>query len=222
MAKVNLTNFWTHTRKIAAIGRNYSDHAKELGNAVPTSPFFFLKPSTSLLRPGSPIVVPEGMEVHHEVELALIIGRKGKNIQQSQAFDYIAGYSLGIDLTARDLQQKAKEKGLPWSSAKGMDTFCPIGDFIPKERIQDPQNVDLWLKIDGAIKQQGNTNQMIFKIPRLIEHVSNVMTLEEGDIILTGTPSGVGPIKPGQVVEVGLGDIYKMKFDVTSGPAAKL
>jgi len=215
-------SFFTNGKKIVAIGRNYADHAKELGNAVPSSPFFFLKPTTSYVRPGNSIEVPTGLQVHHEVELGVIIGKTGRNIKAHSALDYVGGYALALDMTARDLQQQAKEKGLPWSTAKGFDTFCPIGDFIPKDKIPEPQNIELWLKVDGVIKQKGNTNQMIFKITQLIEYISNIMTLEVGDLILTGTPSGVGPVLPGQVVEAGITGLYEMKFPVTGRPLAKI
>jgi acylpyruvate hydrolase len=167
----DLTQFWKITRKVVAIGRNYAEHAAgfasivlinlaELGNAVPTSPFFFLKPASSIIRVGQPIEVPPKCnELHHEgmkqflpflinvVELGVIIGKEGRDIPKEKAMDYVAGYTLALDMTARELQNKAKEKGLPWTEAKGYDTFCPVGDFIPKEKIPDPSNVELWLKV---------------------------------------------------------------------------
>ncbi|KAG0318339.1 hypothetical protein BGZ99_005740 [Dissophora globulifera] len=187
-------------RKIIAIGRNYSEHAKELGNAVPTAPFFFLKPTSSYITDGQSIEVPLGAEVHHELELAVIIGKEGRDIAAKDADDYIAGYALALDMTARNFQEQAKKKGMPWSASKGYDTFTPIGDFIPRELISDYNNVDLLLQIDGVTKQQGNTRDMIFGIPTLIENVSSIMRLEEGDVILTGTPKGVGPALPGETI----------------------
>ncbi|KAG2182383.1 hypothetical protein INT43_007313 [Umbelopsis isabellina] len=218
-------NFFNTGRKIVAIGRNFSEHAKELGNAVPTTPFFFLKPTSSFLANGGSIEVPQGCDVHHEIELAAIIGREARDVPASKAMDYVDGYALAIDMTARDLQAKAKAKGLPWSAAKGFDTFTPIRqaifiDFIPKSAISDPQNVDLWLKVNDTIKQSGNTKDMIFETSALIAYVSTIMKLEAGDVLLTGTPSGVGPIRPGDIVTAGLKpfgaekDLINLKFDV--------
>ncbi|KAJ2786802.1 hypothetical protein GGI15_001213 [Coemansia interrupta] len=191
-------------RKIVAIGRNLSEHAKELGNAVPTAPFFFLKPTSSyVLSPGK-IEIPQGCVVHHEVELGVVIGKTGRDISAANAADHIAGYALALDLTARNLQDEAKKKGLPWSTAKGFDTFTPVGEFIPAAKIADPHKVRLWIEVAGQIKQNGTTDAMIFQIPQLIEHVSSIMTLEEGDLLLTGTPKGVGPVEPGNRVVAGL------------------
>ncbi|KAH9823802.1 hypothetical protein DFH28DRAFT_225033 [Melampsora americana] len=176
-------NFIKTGKKIIGIGRNYLDHVKELNNQIPKHPFFFLKPTTSYLSNHQSIQIPKGILCHHEVEL---------------------GYTLAIDLTARNLQEEIKSKSLPWSSVKGFDTFCPVGRWIPFDEIQDPHDLNLWLKVNGELKQSSSTNQMIFKIPDLIRYCSNIMTLEEGDLILTGTPAGVGAIKPGDLVEAGL------------------
>ncbi|KAI9278843.1 hypothetical protein BDA99DRAFT_16928 [Phascolomyces articulosus] len=197
-------NFLTQGKKIVAIGRNFSEHAKELGNAVPKSPFFFLKPTSSYLPNGGTVEIPTGCKVHHEVELAVVIGKDGRDYQPSEAMDYVAGYALAIDMTARNLQTEAKTKGLPWSASKGFDTFTPISEFIPKEKITDPSNVDLWLKVNDTFRQNGNTRDMIFEIPMLLSYVSSIMKLETGDVILTGTPSGVGPIHAGDVIKAGL------------------
>ncbi|KAI9311416.1 hypothetical protein BX666DRAFT_1868146 [Dichotomocladium elegans] len=237
-------NFLTTGRKIVAIGRNFSEHAKELGNAVPKSPFFFLKPTSSYLANGGAVEIPTGCEVHHEVELAVVIGKDGRDYRPSEAMDYVAGYALAIDMTARNLQNEAKTKGLPWSASKGFDTFTPISEFIPKESIPDPSNVDLWLKVNDAFRQNGNTKDMIFRyvyiniyvplfslpifgccfysIPMLLSYVSSIMKLETGDVLLTGTPSGVGPIRPGDVITAGLkpvtspSDIMNVKYSVTA------
>ncbi|KAG0196094.1 hypothetical protein BGX28_000140 [Mortierella sp. GBA30] len=215
-------NFITTGRKIVAIGRNYSEHAKELGNAVPTAPFFFLKPTSSYITNGQSIEVPTGCEVHHELELAVIIGKDGRDIPAKDADGYIAGYALALDMTARNLQEQAKKKGMPWSAAKGFDTFTPIGDFIPKDQIPDYNNVDLLLQIDGVTKQQGNTRDMIFGIPTLIENVSAIMKLQEGDVILTGTPKGVGPVLPGETItcELATGGkiLSQLRFPVINRP----
>jgi acylpyruvate hydrolase len=192
--------------KIICIGRNFSDHAKELGNAIPTSPFFFLKPQSSLLSPGGNIILPRSSSnVQHEVEITAVIGKKGKNIKEADALSYVAGYTLALDITARDLQNKVKEKGLPWTVAKGVETlkFNVIGfdTFTPLSRqlvqVKDIGNVDLWLKVNGELKQNGNTKDLLFKLPFLISHISKIMTLEEGDVILTGTPAGVAKLVEG-------------------------
>ncbi|KAL0089401.1 hypothetical protein J3Q64DRAFT_1728428 [Phycomyces blakesleeanus] len=212
--------FLTTGRKIVAIGRNFSEHAKELGNAVPKSPFFFLKPTTSYVANGGKVEIPNGCEVHHEVELAVVIGKDGRDFCASEAMDHVAGYALAIDMTARNLQNEAKKQGLPWSTAKGFDTFTPISDFIPKDSIPDASNVDLWLKVNGKFTQQGNTKDMIFKVPTLLEYVGSIMKLEVGDVILTGTPKGVGPIKAGDVITAGMKpgkaskDVVDVRYEV--------
>ncbi|TIB90907.1 hypothetical protein E3Q06_00106 [Wallemia mellicola] len=198
------SRFHSTARKIVAIGRNYSEHAKELQNAIPKEPFFFLKPTSSFVRTGGNIEIPNGVIAHHEVELGVVIGQTGRDISQNDVLSHIAGYSLGIDMTARNIQDVIKKKGLPWSTLKGFDTFTPIGDFIPKDKVVDPHQLGLWLKADETIRQMGTTSDMIFRIPRLIQHVSSIMRLEEGDVLLTGTPSGVGPLSPGQTVTAGL------------------
>ncbi|KAF9242110.1 hypothetical protein BU15DRAFT_73037 [Melanogaster broomeanus] len=179
---------------------------KELGNTRPKEPFFFLKPTTSYLPSGGNLEIPSGVVAHHEVELGVVIGTGGRNISQEAAESHIAGYALAVDMTARNMQDEVKKKGLPWSAVKGFDTFTPIGKYIPKSSITDAHNLKLSLKINGVTKQDGTTADMIFRIPRLVEHVSSIMALEEGDLILTGTPSGVGAILPGDMVECALAD----------------
>ncbi|EGG21659.1 hypothetical protein DFA_01545 [Cavenderia fasciculata] len=211
----NLIKFWEKGTKIVAVARNYVAHAKELGNEVPSEPFFFLKPKSSYCLQGSPIEIPKQTnDVHHEIELGVVIGKKGKDIDASNAMDFVGGYALAIDLTARDLQSKAKQQGQCWTIAKGFDTFCPVSDFIPKEKIANPSKVELWLSVDDVVKQKDYTDKMIFGIPELIQSISRVMTLEEGDLILTGTPSGVGPIKVGQKIKCGITGVAEMQFDV--------
>jgi len=200
-----MASFVRTGRKIVAIGRNYADHAKELGNAVPKEPFFFLKPTTSYLSPGEgPVEIPRGVVMHHEVELGVVIGKNGRDIPKSEAESYIAGYALAIDMTARNVQDAVKKQGLPWSAAKGFDTFCPIGPFIPKSKISSIPQVGLHFSINGQVKQSGLAEDMIFSPSDLISFVSGVMRLEEGDLILTGTPKGVGPIRGGDKFEAKL------------------
>ncbi|KXN91444.1 Acylpyruvase FAHD1, mitochondrial [Leucoagaricus sp. SymC.cos] len=221
------SNFVRAGKKIVAIGRNYAAHAKELGNKPPKEPFFFLKPTSSYVLSGGKVEIPKGIVAHHEVELGLIIGKAGRDIPAAQADSYVAGYiltlpswsslALAVDMTARNLQDKVRKAGLPWSAAKGFDTFTPVGGWIPREDIPDPHNLRLSLSINGQTKQDGTTCDMIFKIPQLIEHVSSIMTLEEGDLLLTGTPSGVGPVTPGDNVLCALKDaqgkeLMKLEF----------
>ena len=153
-------------------------------------------------------------ELHHEVELGVVISKTGVSIAESNAMDYVGGYALALDMTARDLQNKAKKLGQPWTLAKGFDTALPVSRFISKTEIPQPDNVHLWLKVDGELKQDGNTQDMIFTIPYLICYISQSMTLEEGDFILTGTPEGVSEVKPGQTIACGLGDKIDMTFPV--------
>lgn len=170
-------------RKILCIGRNYAAHIKELNNATPQQPFFFLKPSSSVLKPNAgPFLVPKGVVVHHEVELAFTLNKDLKNLPATfspeEALESIEGYALTIDMTARNVQDEAKKKGLPWSIGKGFDTFLPVSNFIPKEKIPDPYNVELVLKINGEVKQQDKTNLMLFPIHKILSHMSSIMTLE--------------------------------------------
>ncbi|KAI0234053.1 hypothetical protein L0F63_000755, partial [Massospora cicadina] len=199
-----MRNFVQIGKKIVAIGRNFADHAKELNSAIPKAPFFFLKPTSSYVQQPHPIELPNDCTLHYEVELGVVIGKEGRDISAKDADSHIAGYALGIDLTARNIQNDFKNKGLPWSASKGFDTFCPISNFIEKQKVTNPHNLQLWLKVDGVLKQEGTTSDMLFKIPQLIENVSCVMKLEEGDLILTGTPRGVGPVLAGQTLSAGL------------------
>ncbi|GAB6023278.1 Acylpyruvase fahd1, mitochondrial [Chamberlinius hualienensis] len=182
---------------------------------MPDKPLIFMKPTTAYIEQGSPIKFPLGCsELHHEVELGVVIGKVGANISEEIAMDYVGGYALALDMTARDLQDEAKKKGLPWTLAKGYDTSCPISSFIPKSSITDPHNVNLWLKINQITKQNGSTKDMHFKVPYLISYVSKYFTLQPGDLILTGTPAGVGPVKSGDIIEAGIEGIAQITFKV--------
>jgi 5-carboxymethyl-2-hydroxymuconate isomerase len=184
--------------KILCIGRNYSEHIKELGNATPDAPVIFIKPASSVIGDGDVIVIPPNShDCHHEAELALLIGRRGKNIPVDQAMEFIAGYGVGIDLTLRDVQSELKKKGLPWEIAKGFDTSCPLSSFVEASSVADPQNLQIRLTVNGGIRQDGNTSMMIHRIPAIISHMSGSFTLDPGDVILTGTPAGVSRIVPG-------------------------
>lgn len=190
---------------IFCIGRNYSEHAKELKNEVPDRPMVFLKPVSSIIFDGGSIILPpQSREVHHEVELVAAIGKGGKNIHAEEALQHIAGYGIGIDVTARDLQQEAKKRSHPWTVAKGFDTFAPISNFIPANAINDPQNIDLKLHVNGEVRQTGNTREMIFPVAELVAYLSTIFTLTPGDLIFTGTPSGVSPVKKGDQINATL------------------
>ncbi|OWB80447.1 hypothetical protein B5S32_g4725 [[Candida] boidinii] len=203
-------NYAKTAGKFLCIGRNYIAHIKELNNQKPSEPFFFLKPNSSVLLPGEgPTLVPKGVVVHHEIELACVIGKTLKNLDPEafgpkEALDAIDGYALAIDMTARNVQDKAKKKGLPWTIGKGFDTFLPLSSFIPKEKIPDPYNVELKLSINGEVKQQDKTDLMIFPIHKFISKMSSVMTLNKGDVILTGTPKGVSQIYPGDHIDASI------------------
>ncbi|KAH6645831.1 hypothetical protein BKA67DRAFT_582476 [Truncatella angustata] len=197
-----------NARKIICIGRNYADHITELNSARPKQPFFFLKPTSSILLPGEgSIIRPRGVDMHYEVELALIMGKTVRDLKENDtkgALDAIDSYAVGIDMTARNVQNEAKKKGLPWSIAKGFDTFLPMSNVIAKSQIPDPHNVELYLSVNGKIQQQDSTELMLFRIPRILSEISKVMTIEKGDIVLTGTPKGVGPAVPGDIMEFGV------------------
>ncbi|KAK6476044.1 acylpyruvase FAHD1 [Huso huso] len=211
----NLNRFWEWGRKIICVGRNYADHAKELKNAVPTEPVLFLKPPSAYVTEGSAIMVPfYSHNLHHEVELGVVIGKGGTAIPQNAAMDHIAGYALCLDMTARDVQDECKTKGLPWTLAKAFNTSCPVSEFITKEKIADPGNVKIWLKVNDQLRQEGNTSQMIFSIPFLISYISEIITLEEGDLILTGTPKGVSSVQEHDELQAGIEGIVSMKFRV--------
>lgn len=215
MATRNVSRFWEWGRKIICVGRNYAEHAKELKNAVPTSPVIFLKPPSAYVTEGSPILVPiYSNNVHHEVELGVVIGKGGTAIPQADAMDHVAGYALCLDMTARDIQDDCKSKGLPWTLAKAFNTSCPVSEFIPKERIPDPGNVRLWLKVNDQVRQSGCTSDMIFSIPYLISYISEFISLEEGDLILTGTPKGVSAVQEHDELEAGIEDVVTMNFRV--------
>jgi len=194
--------------KVVCIGRNYADHVTELNNTRPKQPFFFLKPSSSMLAPGAgPVVRPKGVDLHYEVELALIMGKDVKDLEASDekgALDAVESYAVSIDMTARNAQNEAKKKGLPWDIAKGFDTFLPISNIIEKSAIPDPHNVELYLTVNNEHRQLDSTELMLFRIPRILSDISKVMKLEKGDLILTGTPKGVGPVAPGDVMRAGI------------------
>ncbi len=188
--------------KIICIGRNYAEHAKELNNAVPTEPVFFLKPDTAVLKNGSTFYLPDfSNDIHHELEIVVKISKAGKFIEPDFAHKYFDEIGLGIDFTARDIQQKCKEKGLPWEKAKAFDGSAPLGEFISKSELNDLGNIDFELLVNGTSRQRGNSRDMIFNISQIIAYVSRFVTLKTGDLIYTGTPSGVAAVIEGDVLE---------------------
>jgi len=188
--------------KIIAIGRNYVEHIQELNNERPDEPVIFTKPDTALIRNNQPFYYPDfSKDIQYEVELVLKICKMGKNIHEKFAGRYYDAIGLGIDFTARDLQSKAKNKGLPWALAKGFDGSAPVSEFIPIEKFEDLYNINFSLKVDGEIKQKGNSSLMLFTFNQIISYISKYITLKDGDLIFTGTPKGVGPVKIGNKLE---------------------
>jgi len=200
--------------KVVCLARNYSEHIKELGNETPEKPVLFIKPTSSIIGHQETVIIPDySKNCHHEVELAVLIGKFGKNISAKDALNHIAGYGVGLDMTLRDVQNELKQKGLPWEIAKGFDTSCPLSEFVPAAEVVDPHNLRISLKVNDQLRQDGSTSQMMLKIPQIIEAVSGIFTLEEGDVILTGTPSGVGPVQSGdrmfaEIEQVGYLEIW--------------
>ncbi|UCG31489.1 MAG: fumarylacetoacetate hydrolase family protein [candidate division WOR-3 bacterium] len=184
-----------------------------MGAEAPGEPKFFLKPRSSLLADKGQVILPEvSSRVDYEVELALIIASRAKCVSPEKVDSMILGYTILVDITARDIQVAAKKQGMPWTISKGYDTFSPIGPRVVSARDLDPSNLDIWLKVNGEIKQKGNTNLMIFPVRKLVSYISCIMTLEPMDIIATGTPSGVGPMQAGDLIEAGIENIGTLTF----------
>jgi len=203
--------------KLICLARTYKRHAEEMHVNVTKDPLLFLKPASSVIFNGESIIIPSMSKcLHHEVEFGIVIGKKCKNVSQQEALDYVLGFLIALDITARDIQIEAKKNSWPWSIAKGFDTFAPIGEIILKENLPDPNNVDIFLKVNGEIRQKSNTSHMVYSIERIIEFISHIMTLEQGDLIMTGTPEGVGEIIKGDILEAGLSDICLLNVDVKS------
>ncbi|NLI88754.1 MAG: fumarylacetoacetate hydrolase family protein [Bacteroidales bacterium] len=201
--------------KIICIGRNYMEHAHEMNSEVPEKPVFFMKPDTSLLRNNQPFFYPDfTQELSYEVEVVLRVNRLGRNINRRFAHRYYDAATLGIDFTARDLQRECKQKGLPWEVAKAFDYSAPVGDFIPKKELADINHLPFRLEINDRLVQSGNTSEMIFSFDELIEHVSKFVTFRTGDLIFTGTPSGVGQVKIGDRLKAYIEDRLILDFFV--------
>jgi 2-keto-4-pentenoate hydratase/2-oxohepta-3-ene-1,7-dioic acid hydratase in catechol pathway len=208
LASVRLLSPVTPT-KIICVGRNYRAHAAELGNDVPPEPLLFFKPPSAIVGPDTPIVLPHQSErVDHEAELGVVIGARCRDVTPEDALQFVLGYTCVNDVTARDLQKKDGQ----WARAKGFDTFCPAGPYIVTDL--DPRSLTVRCRVNGAARQEGNTRDMMFPVASLIAYISSIMTLEPGDLIATGTPHGVGPLTPGDVVEVEIDGIGVLRSPV--------
>ncbi len=201
--------------KIICIGRNYAEHAKELNNAIPTEPVFFMKPDTALLKDSDPFYYPDfTKDLHHEIEIVIKINKVGKHIDEHFAHKYYDEIGLGIDFTARDLQAQCKAKGLPWEKAKAFDASAPIGKFVSKASLGNLDDISFELKINGESRQVGNTKDLLFSFDKVISYVSKFVTLKVGDLIYTGTPEGVGPVSIGDKIQGYIkGDLF-LEFEV--------
>jgi 2-keto-4-pentenoate hydratase/2-oxohepta-3-ene-1,7-dioic acid hydratase in catechol pathway len=218
MAELNFTD--GRSLKVGTmygIGQNYSKHAKEMGSTLPRGEkIIFIKPSSSYVPDGGKIILPKfSSEVHHEVELVVVIGKECVDVSKEEAGDYIAGFGIGIDATLRDLQKQAKEKGLPWAISKGFRTSAPISKIVPISQFErNKKDFEFQLKINGETRQVGNTTEMIYSVEELIEFLSQIFVLEPGDIIFTGTPEGVGKLNNGDKLEAELFGYAKLTVEV--------
>jgi 2-keto-4-pentenoate hydratase/2-oxohepta-3-ene-1,7-dioic acid hydratase in catechol pathway len=202
--------------RIFAVGRNYAEHVKELNNERPDEPVIFTKPDTALIRNNAPFYYPDfSTDVHYEVELVLKICKEGKNIDAKFSRKYYDAIGIGIDFTARDLQQRAKEKGLPWDIAKGFNGSAPVSDkFIPTGEFVNLTDINFSLQVDGTVKQEGNTSLMLFSFDYIISYLSRFFTLRTGDLIFTGTPKGVGPVKVGNKLSAYIENEKLLEFEI--------
>jgi 2-keto-4-pentenoate hydratase/2-oxohepta-3-ene-1,7-dioic acid hydratase in catechol pathway len=207
--------------KILCLGRNYIEHAKEMKADVPREPVLFLKPSTAIIPDGGTIIVPPfAHELHHEVELVALITTGGSKISRLDAMSHIGGYAVGLDMTLRDIQADAKKKGLPWTVSKGFDTSAPLSRFVHRESIPDPHDLTISLAVNGTTKQHSTTRNMIFRLDEVIAYISSIFTLEPGDLIFTGTPEGVGPVQPGDVMLAEIEGIGRLTATVGQCPVS--
>jgi acylpyruvate hydrolase len=216
MAKVTLLPDKNYTvGKIVGVGQNYAEHRAEMGAGQDHPPVLFLKPPSAILAEGQPITLPDfSQNVHHEIELALLISRKGKNIAPEDWRNFVAGAAIALDLTLRDLQRQAKDRGEPWSVSKGFDGSCPISKFVPLSEISDLNNLQLELQVNQVLRQKGCTADMIFPVAQLLPYISKYFTLEQGDIILTGTPAGVDKLVSGDRLLARISELGTMEFQV--------
>jgi 2-keto-4-pentenoate hydratase/2-oxohepta-3-ene-1,7-dioic acid hydratase in catechol pathway len=197
------------------VGQNYHRHIAELKSKKSKDPLLFLKPSTAILHEGEEIILPEfSNEVHHETELAFLVGKKGKNISRTEWNNYIIGAGIALDLTLRDVQREAKKDGNPWTISKGFDGSLPISQFVSLEGISDVQNLTIELYVNKKLRQKGFTGDMIWPVDELVSFISKIFTLESGDIILTGTPEGVGELNSGDHLKAMISEVGTMEFHV--------
>jgi len=200
---------------IYGIGRNYVRHIEELNNEMPDEPVLFLKPAASLITQTRQIELPAfSTDIHHEVEVVLLVGREGRNISKEDALRHVTGVGVGLDLTARDTQSTLREKGLPWTTSKGFETAACVSDFLPIQRFRDLGKLHFRLRVNGELRQEGDSSLMIFPVPAIIAHISSIITLQPGDLIFTGTPHGVARITPGDQLDLSLEDILRARFTV--------
>jgi 2-keto-4-pentenoate hydratase/2-oxohepta-3-ene-1,7-dioic acid hydratase in catechol pathway len=201
--------------KVVCVGRNYAEHARELNNPVPLEPVLFIKPSTALVNLERPVSIPlQFGSCHFETEMAVLIGKGLTSCNEQQAASAIIGVGVALDLTLRDLQSALKEKSLPWEKAKAFDGACPMSKFVGIQNINDLQNQQIQLRQNGELRQDGNSADMLTPVLPLLVYISQFFTLSPGDIVLTGTPAGVGPLAVGDSLEISLGDIIKVQTDI--------
>jgi 2-keto-4-pentenoate hydratase/2-oxohepta-3-ene-1,7-dioic acid hydratase in catechol pathway len=215
MTHISFENKDVRVNKIICVGANYAAHNAEMGRAGKPESFLFMKPSTALANNEEIIQIPPfTTNLHHEVEMVLLMGKGGRRIELDAALDHVEAVAAGLDLTARDLQLKAKEHGLPWTMSKGFDGSARTSPFVPVSEVGDLDNQDLLLAINGDVRQQGNTSEMLLNCASLIHYASRFFTLEAGDLLFTGTPAGVGPLVAGDKIEIALGEYSHAEFDV--------
>jgi 5-carboxymethyl-2-hydroxymuconate isomerase len=215
-AKIPATNQEFNIGKIVCLARNYAEHIRELGNETPAAPVLFMKPASSVIGDGDSVRIPTySQECHYEIELAVLIGKQCRGVASENAIDYVVGYGVAIDMTLRDVQNQLKAKGLPWEIAKGFDTACPLSDFVPAATVTDPHTLNLKLAVNGETRQDGCSSDMINRIPHIIAHISAIFTLEPGDVILTGTPAGVGQVLAGDIMTAEIVTVGCLTIPVT-------
>ena len=208
------------TGKVVCVGRNYAEHAKELNNPVPTEPLLFIKPTSSIVPLEHPITLKAGFgSVHYETEIAVLIGKTLTNASEDESAAGVVGVGVALDLTLRELQSKLKDKGHPWEKAKGFDGSCPLSAFVSAEEVVDWQNVPVQLHINGALRQDGNSSQMLNGILPLLAYISSFFTLEPGDVVITGTPAGVGQLEPGMQLKAAIPGLLEVVTEVMTGAA---
>lgn len=205
--------------KIIGLVRNYAKHAREMGEPAPSRVTWFLKPSTAVLAGGGTVRLPkESGNVHHEVELAVVIGQRGRRVPPERALEHVLGFAVCLDMTARDLQDELRKEGEPWDLAKGFDTFFPISEVVPAQDFGDPHEKHLVLRRNGQVVQFGHTGDMLAKVPDIIAQVSAVTTLERGDVIATGTPEGVGPVRAGDHLVAEVEGVVRLEVSIEAEP----